>query len=34
MCLPAGLTFRTQVKDIITFGEFYGLAAGSQIIFT
>jgi len=23
-----------QVKDIITVGEFYGLAAGGQIIFT
>jgi len=32
-----GLTrddFIPQVKDIITVGEFYGLAAGGQIIFT
>jgi NADPH-dependent 2,4-dienoyl-CoA reductase/sulfur reductase-like enzyme len=32
-----GLTrddFIDQVKDIITVGEFYGLAAGGQIIFT
>ena len=26
--------FIPQVKDIITVGEFYGLAAGGQIIFT
>jgi peroxiredoxin family protein len=26
--------FVDQVKDVITVGEFYGLAAGSQIIFT
>ena len=26
--------FIPQVKDIITVGEFYGLAAGAQIIFT
>jgi DsrE/DsrF/DrsH-like family len=26
--------FIDQVKDIITVGEFYGLAAGGQIIFT
>ena len=32
-----GLTrddFIAQVKDIITVGEFYDLAAGGQIIFT
>jgi peroxiredoxin family protein len=32
-----GLTiedFVPQVRDIITVGEFYGLAAGGQIIFT
>jgi NADPH-dependent 2,4-dienoyl-CoA reductase/sulfur reductase-like enzyme len=32
-----GLTrddFIDQVKDIITVGEFYGLATGGQIIFT
>jgi hypothetical protein len=32
-----GLTldaFVPQVKDIITVGEFYGLAAGGDIIFT
>ena len=26
--------FIEQVKDVITVGEFYGLAAGGQIIFT
>ncbi len=26
--------FITQVQDIITVGEFYGLAGGGQIIFT
>jgi peroxiredoxin family protein len=26
--------FIPQVKDIITVGEFYGIAAGGQIIFT
>ena len=26
--------FVPQVKDIISVGEFYGLAAGGQIIFT
>ena len=26
--------FIDQVEDIITVGEFYGLAAGGQIIFT
>jgi len=26
--------FIPQVQDVITVGEFYGLAAGGQIIFT